>query len=436
MTRALGSAFLVLDPATIPPLDAPGGDAWLLDRTVRDHARTQLAAAGLSVETVASFAEAEAAAASRPHGSIIVLDSVAFSPELLRRFIKVFRAGTAPAIAAALPVAHTTERLSHIDGLEAVTIDGAPAFTAPLYAIAAGAKVADARPTLVPFSERVAKLRMPIGMLGVDSMPLGLSIVWMCRVDHWVHIQRLNVLALVTAWSELGKRTSGKLWYAWRILLGAPWTRGRLTTSINRIHPRAKIHHTAHVELSVIEAGAEIGPRAVVCNSWIGKNARIAAGAKVDSCVIGPEAMIADTTVIAAAVLYPRAFNAQSKTQMCVLGEGAAVLTGALFYDINFLQNVRVKHRGRVVDSGERVGGVCVGPWARIAGGFWVASGREIPAGALIIQDPDQVLSHLDETLLQNQMAAAVGKRVVGIGELPSNRPVALATGTSPGSGD
>jgi hypothetical protein len=430
VTRALGSAFLVLDPTTIPPLEAPGGDAWLLDRTVREHSRGLLAAAGLTVETVGSMAEAEAAAASRPHGSIIVLDSVAFSPELLRRFIRLFRAGDAPAIAAALPVAHTTERLAHIDGLDAIRIDDRPAFTAPLYAVAPGARVADARPALVPFYERVAQIRMPIGMLGVDSMPLGISIVWMCRVDHWVHIQRVNVLALMTAWSELGKRTSGKLWYAWRIAIGAPWTSGRLTTAIKRIHPKARVHHTAHVELSVIEEGAEIGPRAVVCNSWIGKNARIAAGAQVNSCVIGPDAMVADTTVIAAAVLYPRSFNGQSKVQMCVLGEGAATLTGVFFYDVNFAQNIRVKHRGRVVDSGERVGGVCVGPWARVAGSVWVASGREIPAGALIIQDPGQVLSHLEDPVLQTQMAAVVGTTVVGVGALPPNRPAALGTGS------
>ena len=82
---------------------------------------------------------------------------------------------------------------------------------------------------------------------------------------------------------------------------------------------------------------------------------------------------------------------------------------------------------GRRRTRGRRRGGV--GPWARVAGGFWVASGREIPAGALIIQDPDQVLSHLDESLLQTQMAAAVGKRVVGIGELPPNRPAELGSG-------
>jgi carbonic anhydrase/acetyltransferase-like protein (isoleucine patch superfamily) len=429
VTHAFGSAFLVLDPAAIPPLDAPGGDAWLLDRTVRQHSRDQLVAAGLAVETVASMAEAEAMAATRSHRSIIVLDSVAFSPELLRRFLRLARASAAPAIAAALPVAVTTERLAHIDGLDAVRIDGEPAFTAPIYAVAPGAKVADARPTLVPFQERVAKLPLPIGMLGVDSLPIGLSNVWMCRVDHWVHIQRINVLAAISAWSELGRSTSGKLWFGWRLVRGFPWTRGRLTASINRIHRTAKVHYTAHVELSVIEAGAEIGPRAIVCNSWVGKGARIAAGAHVNSCVLGPGAMIADLSAVTAAVLYPRAFTGQSKVQLCVLGEGATTLTGVFFYDVNFHQNIRVKHRGRLVDSGEQFGGVCVGPWARVAGSVWVASGREIPARSLVVQDPNDVLSMMDESVMQQQMVAAVGKRVVAIGELPSNVPKRLAPG-------
>jgi len=39
--------------------------------------------------------------------------------------------------------------------------------------------------------------------------------------------------------------------------------------------------------------------------------------------------------------------------------------------------------------------GVCVGPEARIAAGIWVASGREIPAGALLVKPPGEIAASI-----------------------------------------
>ena len=423
MARAVRHAFLVRETALIPPLEAPGGDAWLLDRTVRERARTLLTAAGLEVHDVATVSDAEAATRGLADGSIIASDAVAFSAEVLRNLLAAYARSSAPALIAALPSAVSTRLLSHVDGLTAVTIDGADAFTAPLWAVAPGADTAAATPALLPFKEQVIDLPIPIGMLGLATVPLGVSESWMVRIDHWLHLQRVSMLALISTWSELGKSAGGKLWYLWRALLGFPWSRGRLLTSIRRIHRTAKVHHTAHVELSVVEEGAEIGAGAIVKNSWIGKGARIDDGAVVNACVVGAGAMISNMTAISAAVLYPKSFAAQTKMQMCVLGEGAVAFTGSFFYDINFSANVRVAHRGRVVDSGERIASVCVGPWARVAGGLWVASGREIPAGSLIIQDPSRVLTRLDDPSIREQLVAAEGNGVRPLGPLPPNRP-------------
>jgi len=423
MARAVRQAFVVRDPTPIPPLEAPGGDAWLLDRTVRDHARTLFERSGLAVHEVATIADAEAAARAATGGSIVVIDSVAFSAQVLRDLLAAYARSAAPALIAALPSVVSTRLLSHVDGLTAVRVDQQDAFTAPLWAISPGATTAAATPALLPCNEKVVDLPLPIGMLGLATVPLGVTESWMCRIDHWLHIQRVSMLALITTWSELGKSAGGKLWYLWRALLGFPWSRGRLQTSIRRVHRTAKIHHSAVVELSVVEEGAEIGAGAIVRNSWIGKGARIDDGACVNACVVGAGAMISNLTAISAAILYPRSFAAQTKMQMCILGEGAVAFTGSFFYDINFSANVRVSHRGRIVDSGERIASVCVGPWARVAGGLWVASGREIPAGALIIQDPARVLTRLDDPVIREQLVACVGNGVVPLGPLPPNRP-------------
>ncbi len=41
--------------------------------------------------------------------------------------------------------------------------------------------------------------------------------------------------------------------------------------------------------------------------------------------------------------------------------------------------------------------GVCIGPEARVAAGIWVASGREIPAGALLVKPPGEIATKIGQ---------------------------------------
>jgi carbonic anhydrase/acetyltransferase-like protein (isoleucine patch superfamily) len=285
---------------------------------------------------------------------------------------------------------------------------------------ASAGPLADATLVVLPYKEQVVPMALPVGMIGQRELPFGMTDTWMCRVDHWAHILRINQIALVAAWMERGQSFLGKLWFLWRALvLGFPWRRGRLLGAVNRVHGKAFVHHTAHVELSVVEAGAHIGANAVVKSSWIGRNAKVDDGAQVNASVLADGAVVASTSVVMGAVLYPEAFAAQDKMQLAVLGEAAVAFTGSYFYDLNFQGNVRVSHRGKVVDAGERMLSVCLGPRARVAGGVWVASGREVPAGALVVQPPDGVLYKLDEELVTTRMVTVRGKEAVDLGVLP-----------------
>jgi len=431
MNRRLRHAFVVRDGEPIPPFDAVAGDAWLLDGTVREVRSRALVAAGLTIEEVATVADAEAAA-RHVGGAIVVRDAVACSAPVIQRLVDAFARDRRPALRAALPDAVSTRALSHVDGLDAVELDGARAFTAPLAALAPGATLAEAEPVLLPFKETVANLPMPIGMLGLESTPFGATDAWMCRVDHWCHVLRINMQALVGHWIDRWNRGSGRIWYLWRALLGFPWRRGRLTAAIKRVHRSAKVHHRAHVELSIIEEGVEIGANAVVKNSYIGRGAKIDDGAHVNACVLAPGAMVSTNASILGCVLYPRAFAAQEKMQMSILGEGSVAFTGSYFYDLNFERAVRVHHRGRVVDGGDRFLSVCLGPWARVAGGVWVAAGREIPAGALIVQDQRTVLRRTDDPALLDHLIEVTGEGIRALGPVPTNRPLAT-TGNKEG---
>jgi acetyltransferase-like isoleucine patch superfamily enzyme len=309
-------------------------------------------------------------------------------------------------------------------GLDEVRVDGAPGFAAPLWVLARGARTAEARPRLLAWKEHVQKVQLPVGMSGERELAIGVSDAYMVRVDHWAHILWLNQIALVGHWADTWNRRGGRLWLVWRALLGFPWANGRLGAAIRSVHRKAKVHHRAFVDSSVIEEGAEIGANAVVRLSWIGKGARVEDGAVVNASVLGPKATVASGSTVTAAVLYPEAFAAQHKMQLCVFGEASVAFTGSYFYDVNFARSIQVAHRGKVVDTGERFLSVCLGPWARVAGGVWVASGREVPAGALVVQPTDGVLYKMDEALAARRMVTVGGRAMVdGGAELPSNRP-------------
>jgi hypothetical protein len=423
MSRAIQHAFVVRDTSIVPPFEQPAGDAWLINCTVRDHQKNLFAAAGLKVDEVATIADAEAAAASVSGGSIIVTDAVAFSSAVLSKLLAAFAAGSAPALQAAVPQAVSSKRLSHIEGLQAVTAGDTPAYVAPLYAIAPGARVAAAVPTVLPFKEKVFEFPVPIGMTGESSAKFAVTDTWMCRIDHWVHIQRVNMTALAGGWAERGKSLGSKLWFLWRLLAAFPWKGGRILTSLKWIHPKAQVHHTAHVSASVIEEGAVIGARAIVNGSYIGKGARIEDGAHVDLSVIGPGASVSSLSGVRASVVYPRAFAAQLGMQLSVLGEGSVAFTGSYFQDLNFLGNVKVMHRGKPVDAGDRFVGVALGPWARVAGALWVSAGREIPAGALVVMDPRSMLSKTDEAMMREHIVTSIDGKLMPLGPMPSNRP-------------
>src|SRR6266540_1926465 len=81
-------AFLVRESALIPPLGAPASEAWLLDAPLYDRMRRVCAEAGLAVERVESLAEAEERTARTPEGAVVALDSVAFSPAVLRDLVR------------------------------------------------------------------------------------------------------------------------------------------------------------------------------------------------------------------------------------------------------------------------------------------------------------------------------------------------------------
>jgi acetyltransferase-like isoleucine patch superfamily enzyme len=392
--------FLSPAPDALSPLEAPARDVWLLDRTLGETMAQDLAAAGLEIVPVASLAEGEERARQEPSGGFVILDSVLCSPTVIRRFVQAARAEAGPAtLVCALPRAVGTDTLSPIDGLvPSVGLEPA-AWTAPFYFVRGPGSLAAARPVVQPYRENLLRFPVPYGILGRagEEMIIGLSESYMCNVNHWVHVLRVNSAAMGGWWVRrlrLGY-VFGAVWLFWRFLLGFPWWGGRLFGAIRGVSWGARVHHTATAELSVVKKGATIGANASLRNSFVDEGAVIGEGARISGSVIGRGAFVAPNSVVNLSVVYPGAMAGQLLMQATVLGRESAAFTNSNFFDLNFARNIRVTHRGRVVDSGTQMLGVCVGPRARVAAGIWVASGREIPAGALLVKPPGEIAANI-----------------------------------------
>jgi acetyltransferase-like isoleucine patch superfamily enzyme len=391
-------AFLVRVNDSVSPFGTPARDAWLLDTTLGAAAERTLRRAGLEPVHVDSLEEAEARARESARGAIVTLDSVAFSPQLLRDFLRAAaRTSGDTALRCAVPPNAATDLLAHVTGLERVESKGGggEVWTAPMYFLRGKASLASASVHVVPHKPSLVRLPVPKGFLGgAPELVVGVSESFLCNVSHWVHILRLNATAIVVPWNErrrVGMSILGIAWYLWRLLLSFPFVGGRILESFRMVDRKARVHHSAHIEGSVIRKGVDIGVGAVIKYSYIGEGAHIEDGAHVVGAVIGPGAFVSRQSVVVSSVLYPGSFAGQQLMQFSILGPDAIVLAMSNFFDLNLDRNIRVAHGTSVVDSGSRMLGACIGPRARIGGGVWVASGREIPADAFIVKDPAEV---------------------------------------------
>ena len=142
---------------------------------------------------------------------------------------------------------------------------------------------------------------------------------------------------------------------------------------------------------------AVIGAHTSIRNSFIDEGAMIGDGARIFGSVIGKGAFVATNSIVFGSVVYPEAFAAQHIVQASILGRRSCVLAASYFFDVNFFRNIRVAHRGKLMDSGSQFLGVCVGPNTRVGAGVWVGSGREIPSGALLVRQTGDVATRIGD---------------------------------------
>jgi hypothetical protein len=96
-------------------------------------------------------------------------------------------------------------------------------------------------------------------------------------------------------------------------------------------------------------------------------------------------------------VVYPEAMASQIMMQACLLGRRTLTVPGSYSIDLNLDRDIRVVLDGVLHSTGTRFLGSAFGHDCRIGTGIWLASGRTIPSGTVLVRDPAQVIHRVPQ---------------------------------------
>jgi NDP-sugar pyrophosphorylase family protein len=215
-------------------------------------------------------------------------------------------------------------------------------------------------------------------------------------LHHWVHLLWANQAASAMLARRLPTWRAA-LRIVWAIVRARSLNPWRVMAKLSTIGRRCDIHPTAVVEASTLGCGVTVGPYARVAFSHIGDGATILSGAEVEASTIGEGATVGQRCGLRLCVVYPEAMASQILMQACVIGRRTITVPGSYSIDLNFDRDIRVMLDGELRSTGTRFLGSAFGHDCRIGTGVWLASGRSIPSGSVVIRDPALVAHRVPE---------------------------------------
>jgi hypothetical protein len=113
--------------------------------------------------------------------------------------------------------------------------------------------------------------------------------------------------------------------------------------------------------------------------------------------VLGERSLVSAGSTVNLCLGHDQASFSQILMQLSVLGRRSITTGGGFLMDMRFDGEVRVLHQGRPQGIGSRFLGSAIGHDAVLGTGFWIAPGRSIPNGAVVVRDPAQVVRRVPE---------------------------------------
>lgn len=275
-------------------------------------------------------------------------------------------------------------------------------------------RVADCVFVDVEVDERLVEFPLPPGQFEADvlELPLTESIVLPC--GHWAQLLWANLLGLGPfLYRTLGGRNVVEM--GARLVRALARARStdpaRVMATYVRLGEQCRIHPTAVVESSWLADGVEVGANAVVRGCILGEGASVEALAIVEGSVVAAQATVQRQAMVKYSVLGRRS-HAAGDMQLGVLDREAALKKTAALLDQAIGGAVRVSAWGRLVRAPLGLAGVGVGRGSVVGANVFVAAGRTIPPGVVVVPAPEGVLRRIPAELPEGTYAIRDGTLV------------------------
>lgn len=259
--------------------------------------------------------------------------------------------------------------------------------------------LASAEPLQLTLSERVF---VPDNMYLVDrslDLKYAISREGAMSIRHWSHLLDVNQIALAAYWMDFSPRRVA--FYLWRVLAALSFNKHRIARSVNVIGRGCDIHPTAFVAGCVLGDRVTVGPQSVLFGSVLGDDSKVEGLSEVALSVLGERSVVSFRTRIFTSLLYPESLASYPAMQMCVLGRNAMHMGGCFPIDMKLsrtaLFDVKVKSEGRIVESGKKFLGLCVGHRSIVGTGLWFQSGVEVPNDYVIVRDLKDIVTKIPD---------------------------------------
>jgi acetyltransferase-like isoleucine patch superfamily enzyme len=275
-----------------------------------------------------------------------------------------------------------------------------------------------AEPLVVAFREKVWEQPVPPNMFKKKTLrqPVTTSIAF--HITHWVTLLWANQMGIMVRWVE--QITDHPVWTAWKLFkalvlfistgvsqilrldafsaaFGRPALIRALMRSFVKVGRNCDIHPDAIVEMCILGDNVTIGPQSYVRASILGDGVIVEEKTKITFTSLGPGCYASQLTVLNGVAAYPDGDVCIDGMQFSLSGRNVR-LTGLVRpMDIRTDGPIKVIFKGKAEPIGQEILGSCFGHECFIGPEVYIAPGREIPNGAVIIQPPGRVLQKIPE---------------------------------------
>jgi len=404
---------------TISPFGDPMEETLICNVVLKDHQRRALETNGLEM------AETDDPFNIQDSEYILFKDDLFFTPVVLKRFLKKLRQAGKPGACAtdSGPFTAFTCFIQELrtgddpDSGNPVTVYGLYYCKGPLGSMEA----ADSLPAL-----RIETKQSVLPIEPGDFLPNSVDVKFtpaftdaiLFHVCHWVHVWLLNLLALGDR--LLQEFTSNKLKVALRTVSAFSFKKHKIASKFVVKGKGCDIHPTATVQACVLGDRVSIGPYSVVQGCILGNDVRINEQSIIMASVFGDRASTCPRGWSKLCVIYPK--TSAGRMHACLIGRNVFMASLAYFFDVKFKGTIHVEHDGKLVDTGMNFLGGCVGHDAIIGPDCWIASGREVPNGAMIVKNPREVIASIPSDLPPGEPSAVWNGTLVPVRELRSSQ--------------